>query len=194
MIDLNTHIDTLVHYDDFPETIDVQNIEFGAGKGFFGKIEFPNCFLTDQSDYQIKHFTEVDEVKFGSCHFLDGLADYFNYDFKGKKFRKLIFCNPFGMGLSKKFEGIKFLDRANDLLEVNGEIFLLGQHANQFVKKKNVEKRINEYNLEFSDKKWKIDSELNSAELMDLNSKHTFCTSTGKAIVPNIGFVLKRWL
>jgi hypothetical protein len=192
MTDLKNDIESIIYYDDFPNTFGVDNIEFAAGKGCFGKIEFPTCFLTDISHYEVSHYTLLDTVEIGACHFLDGLADYYNYDFKGRKFKKLIFCNPFGFGLHQKFEGIRFIQRAGELLEDVGEIFLLGQMANPFVKKKNVEKRIGEYNKENDEDKWIIERELDSSELEEINSKHTFYTSTGITIKPNIGYIIKR--
>lgn len=174
----------------FPLPNDVNNIEFGAGRGYFGKVEFPECFLTDVNCEGLTHFTEAGE-DINNCHYLDKTVDYFNFDSKGRKFNTLIFCNPFNFGLSMKYEALKFLRKAESLLINNGEIFLLGQHSNGFIKKQKAEKWINYHNKEYGFEKWKIDRELDDVELDEINKRNIFRKTTGEEIYANVGYYLK---
>lgn len=174
----------------FPLPEDVASIEFGAGKGYFGKIEFPNCFLTDLNDPGVLHVSEVIENESVDCHYLDGIVDYFDYNFQERKFNRLIFCNPFLFGFNGKYGTNKFLNRAKELLNIDGEIFVLGQKNNGWVNKKNAQKWVNVYNSNVNNN-WSFISDLTTKELEDINSRHLFRKSTGETIFANVGYKLK---
>lgn len=174
----------------FPLPEAVKSIEFGAGKGYFGKVEFPNCFLTDLNDWGVLHASEVKGTEFEEFHHLDGIIDYFKFNFEGRKFDRLIFCNPFLFGFKGKYETIRFLNRAKELLFDNGEIYVLGQKKNGWVNKHKTEKWVEEYNSNIN-KNWSFTNFLTSEQLEDINSRHIFRKSTGETIFVNIGFTLK---
>lgn len=175
----------------FPLTEEVTNIEFGAGRGCFGKIEFPQCFLTDLMDNGLQHATDIDNPEVEDCHYLDGIADYYTFNFDGRKFRNLVFCNPFGFGFNGKYETIRFLNRALELLNENGEIYILGQNGNGWVKKNKAVKWVSNYN-ETNDCNWSINKELTTCELEELNARHNFRKTTGDGIYVNVGYTLKN--
>lgn len=177
----------------FPSNEEVHHIEFGAGLGYFGKKEFPNCFLTDLSDYSFTHFNDLlDPTEIDKCHFLDKVSDYYSLDVQGRKFNKLIFCNPFGYGFRGKNETAKFLKRAEELLNVNGEIFVVGQVGNRWVKKIETEKWINLYNQNINQtNRWEFIHVLNATELSDFNSRHHFRQTSGQDALISQGYVLR---
>lgn len=174
----------------FPLPNNVNNIEFGAGRGYFGKKEFPECFLTDVNCEGLTHFSEIKEDE-ENCHYLDKTVDYFNFDNEGRKFNRLIFCNPFNFGLKMRYEALKFLKKAESLLMNDGEVFLLGQHANGFIKKENAEKWIKYHNEEYGFEKWRIERNLNEEELAKINERNIFRQSTGEEIYAGVGYFLK---
>jgi len=172
----------------FPEPVNVINIEFGAGLGRFGKIEFPNCFLTDSHDYNVLHVTEVSPGE--CCHHLDGILNYYNFNFEKRKFNRLVFCNPYEFGFRGKNETLKFLQRAEEILNVEGEIFILGNHNNPWTKRTSLLKNIEIYNERFL-KKWRVDTVLTDLQLSDINDRHVFRQTTGLIVRPNYGIILR---
>lgn len=81
----------------FPNPVEVVNIEFGAGKGYFGKANFPMCFATDIEDYDRIHITDCEGCDESDCHHLDSLLDFFEFDFGNRKFNRLVFVILMGL-------------------------------------------------------------------------------------------------
>lgn len=148
----------LQHYTNFPND-EVLNIEFGAGKGHFGKKEFPNCYLTDLSIPEIPHFTlHPDDYENIDCHYLDYECNYFETNLNGKTFDNLIICNPFEYGFLGIGTAKDFLDRAGELLNDNGCVYIIGHSKNPWSKYRNIERYLDKlkasgeltYNMELT--------------------------------------------
>lgn len=133
----------------FPDDPSIKNIEFGAGKGYYGKKFLPSCFSTDIQNGNLLHFTEIDGSEGDQeCHYLDNdNCDFFNYNFS-RQFEKIIICNPFGFGLKNKFESIDFFNRAGDLLVNDGKLIILGNVRNPWANYENLQKYINVNSLD----------------------------------------------
>lgn len=177
--------------DTFPVTEDVLNIEFGAGKGCFGKTEFPECFLTDIHDYEVSHASDCQTPVIGECHFLDGIEDFFTFDSRGKRFENLIFCNPYGFGFQGKTSSEIFLNNAERLLLNGGQIFVLGQFANHWVNNRKIQKWLDKYNTLVGEERWELISYLTKTEIDYFNSRHIFRYSTGGEFYTNCGYTLR---
>lgn len=135
----------LVSYDDFPLNDEVHNIEFGAGVNYFGKKEFPNCFLTDIQPPSCDHFlVHPDDYEKKECHFLDSMCNYLNADFGHKTFYNLIFCNPFNIGFIGQGHADEFINRATALLNEDGKIYILGNTRNPWTKSRSIRKYLSE--------------------------------------------------
>jgi len=121
-------------YNDFPNNLNVHNIEFGAGKNNFGKIEYPNCYLTDLEYPKNKqyYFERIGEDL--DCHFLDSICDFYKTSID-RQFQNIILCNPYGFGYSGFGNAKKFFDRAGDLLLDNGRLQIIGSWKNPWCKK-----------------------------------------------------------
>ena len=169
----------------------VFNIEFGAGKGYFGKKEFELCYLTDKEIGSVEHRNNLALPVLGDCHFLDKIGvDFFSYDFKGFKFNTLIFCNPFGYGFRGKNEATRFLNRAENLLTKNGELFIVGQGSNNWVVMNKVQKWVDLYNAENESSTWQF-SQIEEDKIADFNERHIFRKTTGEHIKIQLGYTLK---
>ncbi|MDY0906287.1 hypothetical protein [Pedobacter sp. CFBP9032] len=128
-------------HSDFPVNPEVRNIEFAAGKAFFGKREFPNCFLTDLTIPQVDHFTvHPADYEFQDCHYLDERCDYLNAQTNGRTFDNIIFCNPVQIGFRGRFETKYFLEKAHDLLADDGTLIVLGNSTNKWSKFRNLQR------------------------------------------------------
>ncbi len=122
----------------------IVNIEFGAGKNYFGKAQYPQCYLTDKKKPDLSHFSELfDYDKDSDCHYLDFMCDFYEYDFGGHTFETLILCNPHGYGYSSDVSGQFFFNRAGSILRDNGQIVVLSSHTNKFGNKKHLEAFLN---------------------------------------------------
>ncbi|WP_313094064.1 hypothetical protein [Empedobacter sp.] len=159
----------------FPNDNLINNIEFGAGKSYYGKKEFPYCFSTDFKVHEISHFSSLPDYDEKTlCHFLDNEeCDFFTYNFT-RSFSNIIICNPFGYGVRNKPERILFFNRIGNLLEDNGHLHIIGRHNNSFSKKKNVDRFLNrEQNEEGSEHRFELvefnDLDENSYELINYN-------------------------
>ncbi|TRW25841.1 hypothetical protein FMM05_06360 [Flavobacterium zepuense] len=127
----------IVEFVNFPND-QVFSIEFGAGRGCFGKKFLPACYLTDAVNNNLPHFRELEEYSENSqCHYLDSMYDFINSEDLGRTFTKLIFCNPYDFGVGGYGETKQFLSRAGQLLDVGGEILMIGGVKNRWVKHKN---------------------------------------------------------
>jgi len=135
----------LASFDAFPFNEEVQNIEFGAGVNYFGKKEFPNCFLTDIQPPNCDHFQQYPEdYENRNCHFLDSICDYLSTDFGEKTFSNLIFCNPFGIGFLGQGHADEFISRATDLLNEEGKIYILGSASSPWSKSRKIKRYLSE--------------------------------------------------
>lgn len=125
----------------------VKNIEFGAGKSYYGKKEFPKCYTTELSNLNIDHFKDLDDYNENTnCHYLDHMGcDFFTYDFK-RTFEKIIMCNPSGYGVNNYANSYIFFKRIGDLLDIDGELHIIGKHDNKFSKYDNVVKFLSRLN------------------------------------------------
>jgi len=154
--DVNGH--PLVYYNNFPND-DVRNIEIGAGKNYFGKREFPRCYITDLKTPSLEHFTNYDDYENQDCHYIDTEFDYFESNINGRTFDNIICCNPseygfLGLGYAKDF-----LNKAGELLNDDGSIFILGHKKNPWANARKIEKYLKQlkeseqllYNLEIVD-------------------------------------------
>lgn len=135
----------LTSYGEFPFNDEVHNIEFGAGINYFGKKEFPHCFLTDVQSPNCDHFLlHPNDYEDKECHFLDSMCDYLSADFGQKTFLNLIFCNPFNMGFIGQGHADEFITRATTLLKEDGKIYILSSNRNPWAKSRNIKKYLSE--------------------------------------------------
>ncbi len=123
----------LIHHPNFPNDI-VNNIEFGAGRNYFGKKEFPHCYLTDLKMPDLNHFSTYENYEIEDCHFLDASCDFYKFNF-GRTFENIILCNPYFYGFLGLGNAKKFFDRAGDLLSQQGRIHIIGSSSNKWCSK-----------------------------------------------------------
>lgn len=121
----------ILHHNDFPSNLEITNIEFGAGRNFYGKKEYPKCYLTDLSYPELLHFTQTANYDEVNNHFLDDLCNFYDYNFE-RTFNNIILCNPFNFGFNGLGNAKKFFDRAAELLSENGEIHIVGSSINKW--------------------------------------------------------------
>lgn len=155
------------HYIDFPKDLNITNIEFGAGKNNFGKIEYPKCYITDKyyPKEDVLHFTNHKDYEIQNCHYIDDICDFYEYKFE-RKFENLILCNPFFYGYNGLEGAKKFFDRVGELLSDNGRIHIIGKWSNPWCKKESLDKFLkNEIDIYKS----KYNFELESFEVLDEN-------------------------
>lgn len=115
---------------------EIVNIEFGSGKGYFGKREYPECYLTDQKIPDLQHFMEcLPDYHNSDCHYIDFACDFYHHNFNGRLFQKIVLCNPYEFGYIGLSEAKIFFNRAGDLLDNNGQIIICSK-SNPFVKKR----------------------------------------------------------
>lgn len=145
--DLNGEL--IKHHSDFPNDESVENIEIGAGKTAFGKKFFPNCYLTERSESPVSnlpHFTELEDYneEDHNCHFIDHFSDLEGLVSNPKMFLHVICCNPYGYGFRSEHYTIQTLNNVGKILEVGGELMVLGSHSNPWADyrkaKRNIEK------------------------------------------------------
>lgn len=188
------HENEIIHHLNYPNDVEISNIEFGVSKSHFGKKEFPLCYLTDKQYPNLPHFKSVDNYDDETCHYLDGTCDFLNDDLNGRTFDRLIFCNPFGYGFNGREYSKEFLNRAGTLLNDDGEIFFIGNRCNGWVKYDNVNKYLN-YLIE----KEELNYRLELSELTELTPAHNYVTNyvynlcdISKETTPNQMFTIKK--
>lgn len=168
-----TFEETLIEYhNDFPYNNEVSNIEFGASINYFGKKFFNKCFLTDIEDKGLPHFTKIDNISYGNCHFLDSICDFNSFNPSNKKFDNIIFCNPYGVGFRGRENSRIFLNNAGKLLKENGKIHLITNHTNswgKFQNAKNYLDKLKEDNL--------LNYNLVIENMITLDENHEFVTN-----------------
>ncbi len=182
------------HHTDFPNDLKITNIEFGAGKNNFGKIEYPKCYVTDLTyPESILHFKNYVDYKNEDCHYLDDICDFYEHKFE-RKFKNVILCNPYGYGFDKLGSAKKFFNRAGDILIHNGKIQIIGRDNNKFCKKESLD---NFLKNEIEIYKSKYDFELESFEVLDvnhlINKQYTFYQrKLMEKTIPNEKLVIKK--
>ncbi len=184
----------IAHHIDFPNDLEVNNIEFGAGRNNFGKREHPNCYLTDLSYPELLlHFKEHNDYETQDCHYLDNVCHFYDYNFT-RKFENIILCNPFGYGFSKLGNAQKFFNRAGDILSENGKIHIIGKSNNPWCKKESFDKFLKN---EIETYKSKYNFEIESYDPLDsnheINTSYIFyCTGLRDKTIPNERLIIKK--
>jgi len=138
IIDINGS--EIVWLRNFPNDENVENIEFGSGKSYFGKKYFPLCYLTDITNNQLEHFFGFTDYELQDCHYLDYTCDFNTVDLNGKTFSKVILCNPFFIGFRGREYTKEFLNKAGHILNDLGSIIVIGNSTNGWSKYRNAEK------------------------------------------------------
>jgi hypothetical protein len=184
----------ILYHLNFPNDLEVSNIEFGAGRNDFGKREYPNCYVTDLSYPELlSHFTDFNEDTI-DYHFLDNLCDFYNSKFD-RQFENIILCNPYKYGFKGLGGAKKFFDRAGEILVKNGKIHIIGKSNNPWCKKESFDKFIK--NDEIPAFKSKYDFELEDFEILDelheINTNYRFySTGLEKQTIPNERLIIKK--
>lgn len=171
----------------------VTNIEFGAGRNYYGKKEFPNCYLTDLTNPNLLHFSQYVDYEFENCHFLDANCDFYEYNF-ARTFENIILCNPYNYGFSGFGSAKKFFDRAGTLLNEEGEIHIIGHSLNKWSCKDSFEEYLEN---DIEDYKSKYNFKLHSYESLNrehsINATYRFYRTELKDLtVPNERLVIKK--
>lgn len=131
----------LLHHQNIQQDPTISNIEFCAGKSYFGKREFPSCYTTDINIPNINHFMDFPhDYEVQNCHFLDASCDYNNHSLGSRTFEHVIVCNPYGIGFRGIYETKKFLEIAYDLLIPEGTLIIIGSSTNLWSKYRNFQK------------------------------------------------------
>lgn len=182
----------IVHHLNFPND-DVRNIEFGAGKNYFGKKEFPNCYLTDLDNPNLPHFTHYPNYEIEDCHYLDANCDFFKYSFN-RKFDNIILCNPFLYGFLGLGDAKRFFDRAGDLLNDDGKIHIIGSSFNKWCSKDSYDdymsNEIDEYKSNYS---FVLEDHVHLTRQHDINTSFSFYQAGLKdRTYPNQILVIKK--
>lgn len=184
----------IAHHINFPNDLEVNNIEFGAGRNNFGKREYPKCYLTDLSYPElILHFKNHNDYVNEDCHYLDNVCDFYKHNFE-RKFDNLIFCNPYEYGFFGLHGAKTFFDRAGDILSENGRIHIIGKSSNKWCKKEAFDKFLKNEILTY---KSKYDYELEDFEILNINhSINTnyifFESGLKKVTMPNEKIIIKK--
>lgn len=179
---------------DFPNDLEVSNIEFGAGRNNFGKREYPNCYVTDLSYPELlSYFTHFNEDS-TEYHFLDNICDFYDSKFD-RKFENIILCNPYKYGFKGLAGAKKFFDRAGEILVTNGKIHIIGKSNNPWCKKESFDNFIK--NDEIPAFKSKYNFELENFETLDelheININYRFFSSgLLKETMPNERLIIKK--
>ncbi|MFD1257104.1 hypothetical protein ACFQ3S_09875 [Mucilaginibacter terrae] len=182
------------HYLNFPNDPMVKNIEFAAGKTFFGKMEFPNCYLTDIAIPPIEHFMNFpQDYENHDCHYIDQQCDYYKLNIGAKRFDNIIFCNPFEVGFRGRFETKDFLETAHTMLSEDGTVIVLGSSTNQWSQYRNLNRHYN-YLIESNNLAYKFTFEFQTIdETHPYRHNHQFyITDLSTFTIPNELIKIKR--
>lgn len=121
----------------FIDSKSFSNLEIGAGCGNFGKIFYPQCYLTD-NDMSLSKSCDT-------CH-IDWFCDVHDLTWKEDRFEHLIMCNPYKYGFINDESTEKLM---NELLRVikktDTKIIMICRHDNKFCNPKRVKTRIAKY-------------------------------------------------
>jgi hypothetical protein len=158
-----------IKHNEYNEHDKIVNIEFGSGKNYFGKREYPECYLTDINVPSVMHFMDVfPDYLNADCHFIDFTCNFYSHNFNGRLFEKIILCNPYDFGYNGLLEGKFFFDRAGDLLEHNGQLIIICSKSNPFASKKKLDLYLRSDGSSFQSK-YKF--EVEAFEEMDINHR-----------------------
>lgn len=194
MVIENDIISQIQHYNTWPAQDTVKNMEVGASINYFGKIEFPNCYLTDISDHNLPHFTKVSNCEFGKCHFLDKIIDFFQISNEEIEIDRIIFCNPFKIGFRGKGYTKEFIFKAAEILNYDGEIKILCNSQNTWAKHRNAKKYIDKLTKEIPS----LNYDIHISEVEEIDEEHRYRkkykfvqTSIDKTTIPNEYYTIK---
>lgn len=191
---LDIYNSEITHHPNFPNDLDVVNIEVGASKNCFEKKYFPFCYLTDLlSIDDLPHFATIQDYDYDNCHFLDYVGNFFELNIE-RVFNTAIFCNPYGFGFQGKEHSKIFLNKAGEILSEEGELLIIGNATNGWSKYESAQKWLTKLTEE---------NELNySMQISDLTtltdeheyrSNHTFNRKTiSVPAMPNQMFRIKK--
>lgn len=190
---LDLYGDEILHHNDFPNNVEIKNIEFGAGKNFYGKKEFPKCYLTDLSYPDFLHFSQNENYNEDNSHFLDDICDFYEYNFE-RTFENIILCNPFGYGFKDLGDAKRFFDRAGELLIDNGEIHIVGSSINPWCSIDSFnEYMLNEIEIYKSLYNFQVESFEELSRECRINTTYRFYKRELKQItIPNQKLVIKK--
>lgn len=184
-----------IRHNKYKEHDRIANIEFGSGIGYFGKREYPECYLTDQKIPQVQHFMEcVPDYHNSDCHYIDFVCDFYHHNFNGRLFQRIVLCNPHEFGYKGLLEARIFFDRAGDLLDKNGQIIVICSRSNPFGKKKNLDIYLG-HNIRTNQSKYQF--EIEDFEEMDtthrIRTEYRFKQSCLiKDTIPNQKITIKK--
>lgn len=181
------------HHDDFPSNLDIVNIEFGAGRSVYGKKEYPKCYVTDLNYPELLHFSQTEDYSDENSHFLDDLCHFYDYNFE-RTFENIILCNPFGYGFKGLGDAKKFFDRAGQLLNLNGEIHIIGSSTNDWCNRTAFEDYFyNEIEVYKSNYNFVLQEYTQLTRQDNINTTYRFYqTELKKITVPNEKLVIKK--
>lgn len=120
------------------------NIELGAGCGDFGKLYFPECYLTDKDTELIEDCLKV----LGFPCRIDCFCDANNLPFPENSFDRVIMCNPYGYGFRELDEVEILLNELVRILKNDSSIIIIGHEKNPFCAPKRVKSRIKDISLQ----------------------------------------------
>lgn len=159
----------IVPHQNFPNDMDVENIEIGASKNYFGKKYYPFCYLTDKFPVEgLFHFTETAEYDETNCHFLDYVGDFFELQID-RTFNNIIICNPYGFGFQGKEYSKLFLNKAGNLLNDGGSMIVIGNSKNGWSKYESANKWLTKLTLE-----GELNYSMQISQLQILQDTHEF--------------------
>ena len=192
IIDINGS--EIVWLKNFPNDVNVQNIEFGSSKSYFGKKYFPLCYLTDITDNDLQHFFGIPDYHLIDCHYLDYTCDFNTINLNGRTFNKVIVCNPYGIGFRGKEYAKEFVNRAASILSDDGSILVIGNSTNTWSQYRNAERYIRNLTDD-----GELEYRVVISELTTLDDQHiyrnsnTFTCSDIKSITrPNEMFTISK--
>lgn len=114
----------------------IKHLEIGAGCGNFGKIFFPQCYLTDKDD-NLKENCDV-------CY-IDYFCDACELPWSDNRFSKIIICNPYGYGFRDDESTEKLMNEVIRVLSNDSELLLLCNNINTYCNPKRVKTRLTTY-------------------------------------------------
>jgi hypothetical protein len=184
----------IVWLQNFPNDQNVENIEIGAGKSCFGKKYFPLCYLLDQTNNELPHFSGVADYHLNDCHYLDHIADFATLNVNGKQFSNIVFCNPYGIGFMGPEYAKVFLNKTASMLRYNGLIHIIGHTSNPWSNYRDASRRtlklLNEGELI---------NQFQLSGLTSLTADHTYIqdnyftqTDINRQTVPNEMFTIQK--
>lgn len=158
----------------FTDNTSITALEIGAGCGNFGKLYYPECYLTD-----------VDISLRKSCNNcqIDWFCGYDKLPWGDDRFKNIIICNPFGYGFNDMDNTTSILDSLLRVLDFEGgKIIVLAHHTNKFCHPKRVKTRLVSY---FEDKDLTYNFQVEEIRPEEEYVNYTFFSATGDVTKPN---------